>query len=143
MDTGTNLLLNRAVGIGEWRDRRLFKGDGHYVPKNIGSRVRYKKTAMAYFDNDETGYREWVKNYPEGFVLVSGNPPAPNYITIHRADCHTINPAMATHKDYWTIRYVKVCEDALDGLTEWATQKWGSGGYVFHRCKHCVNASRL
>lgn len=97
---------------------------------------------MAKFDNDESGYREWIKTHPLGFVLVSWNPPRPEYISIHRADCYTINPEKAKHKDNWTKSYIKVCGNTVEELTEWVEEKWKQNAQI-HLCGHCKKAGRL
>jgi hypothetical protein len=98
---------------------------------------------MSYFVNNESGYREWIKAHPLGFVLVSWNPPRANYTTLHRADCHTINPEKATHKENWTQKYIKVCADDISDIEDWASKKWGEGNHTLNSCKHCQKAGRL
>ena len=98
---------------------------------------------MQMFDHDEEGYREWIKSHPIGFVLVSHNPPSSKYISVHRADCHTINPAKARHKENWTKSYIKLCADVEAELTQWATSQWGQQVAPLRPCGHCKRAGRV
>ncbi len=95
------------------------------------------------FANDEAGYRHWMQSHPQGFVLVSWNPPRPEYISVHRADCHCINPQKATHKIHWTQSYIKVCATSQEKLHDWVDTKWGSGVAFIHTCGHCRKAGRI
>jgi hypothetical protein len=98
---------------------------------------------MEVFADNESGYREWVQTNPFGFVLVSWNPPRPKYISLHRADCHCINPQKAPHRQNWTKAYIKVCADSSDELVRWAAGKWGSGVADIQPCRHCQRAGRV
>jgi hypothetical protein len=98
---------------------------------------------MEMFDHNEEGYRKWIQEHPTGFVLVSHNPPSSKYITIHRADCATINPAKALNRENWTKSYIKVCANTQTDLTAWATSRWGQSVAPLRPCGHCKRAGRV
>ena len=98
---------------------------------------------MAFFENDESGYRDWVQSHPLGFILVSHNPPTKVISQCIAPIAQVFNPSKALHKDNWTILYVKVCSESLEGLNTWATNKWGAGSLPLHKCGHCIKAGRL
>lgn len=98
---------------------------------------------MPIYANDETGYINWVREHPLGYVLVSHNPPSAKYITLHRADCYYINPAKALHKDNWTKLYIKVCGTSFGDIELWAEGNLKAGKLVLPLCKSCVNAGRM
>lgn len=94
------------------------------------------------FADDEQGYRDWVTQNSLGFVMVSHNPPMPNYTTVHRADCYTINPAGRQDTENWTRQYVKVCAPTMASLEAWSVATWGEG-VALHKCGHCTAQGRL
>lgn len=99
-------------------------------------------TAAVVFAADEQGYRDWVAQNPLGFVMVSNSPPKPNYTTVHRADCYTINPSARPDVDYWTHQYVKICAGTLAEIQAWAEATWGAETKL-HLCGHCERSGRV
>jgi hypothetical protein len=99
--------------------------------------------AVEKFADDERGYRTWVTQHPRGYVLVSWNPPRPEYISVHRADCHCINPVKATRVKNWTHLYVKVCADTLPEIRDWADAAFGRDRHELQPCGHCKKAGRV
>lgn len=63
---------------------------------------RADRSTALVFSDDERGYRDWVAQNPLGVVMVSHNPPKPNYTTVDRADCPTIYPAARPDTENWT-----------------------------------------
>ncbi|MFC4859270.1 hypothetical protein [Actinophytocola glycyrrhizae] len=63
---------------------------------------------MGRFQDDEAGYERWLADHSDLFVLNTARSPAPNYLVLHRAICHTIasTPARGTR---WTGEYIKFC----------------------------------
>lgn len=95
------------------------------------------------FSNDDAGYVEWVRTHPRGYVVVSWNPPRAEYISLHRADCHCIDPAKATHIRNWTTSYVKICGETIPALEEWAVGQFGPTHQGLTPCGHCRKSGRL
>src|SRR3954452_6333730 len=46
---------------------------------------------VAKFQDDDSGYRSWIRAYPSGYVLNCERHPSPNYLIVHRADCASVN----------------------------------------------------
>lgn len=95
------------------------------------------------FAEDDAGYIAWVKAHSDGFVVVSWNPPRPEYTSLHRADCHHINPEKARHVENWTHSYIKACGDTIEDLNAWAERTFGASNQGLYHCKHCERAGRL
>ncbi|GAA0974877.1 hypothetical protein GCM10009555_031890 [Acrocarpospora macrocephala] len=78
---------------------------------------------MQRFVDDDTGYLEWVRRHPDGFVVNTSRNPSPSYLRLHRGDCATItgNPARGVR---WTADYVKFCGDRGE-LELWARTEVG------------------
>jgi hypothetical protein len=85
------------------------------------------------FENDDTGYLAWLGHNPEGFVINCNANPSPNYVTVHRATCHTIN-GTPTKGTEWTVLYRKVCGDTVSDLDRWAADNVATHP---HRCGSC------
>jgi hypothetical protein len=94
---------------------------------------------MEHFANDEDGYKSWKQSNSKGFILVSHNPPSGQYLTLHRADCGSLNPHDASTKK-WTEKYVKICSANRAELEEWTVKKFQT---TAPRCGLCVRSGRL
>jgi hypothetical protein len=46
---------------------------------------------VAWFVDDDAGYRDWLAGNPDGFVLNATATPSASYLILHRASCRTIN----------------------------------------------------
>jgi hypothetical protein len=123
--------------------QRVMDRYGTALAELSGCQPNEEETNSMVFSNDDPGYVTWVQQHPRGYVLVSWNPPRPEYTTVHRADCHSINPAQATHVQNWTAGYVKVCAPSPEALEGWARTEFGAEYQGLHRCKHCERAGRL
>ncbi|GAB2730664.1 HNH endonuclease [Comamonas sediminis] len=89
------------------------------------------------FEDDELGYRDWLDQNSNGFVLNSERPPRPNYMRLHTAECHHIKyPATHANTDPFTSRgYMKVCANDPADLLVWMEAK---GATKFsHLCSKC------
>jgi hypothetical protein len=72
---------------------------------------------MLTFDNNETGYLQWVADNPNGFVI---NAPKrsgdfPDYL--HRASCGSIRSKRRTN--YTTTTFKKICSVDRQELVDW------------------------
>jgi hypothetical protein len=88
--------------------------------------------AIEFKDNDQ-GYKLWVKENPNGYVLNCLRSKSPYYLVIHRSTCHTINNLQKKAK-YWTKGYRKICSNDIKTLEDWAKDK--ESGHASH-CEIC------
>lgn len=86
------------------------------------------------FVDDDTGYEQWLREHPSGYVLNCERRPKANYLVLHRARCHTISGTPA-RGDNWTIALMKVVADTAPQLEAWARAETGGG---VQRCGTCV-----
>lgn len=64
----------------------------------------------------DTGYLEWLRQNPEGWVLNSWSAPKPDYLILHRAGCATISSMVGTG-------LLKVCSPDEEGIKAWLTSR--------------------
>jgi len=83
---------------------------------------------MVTFENNEDGYRQWVKDNPLGFVI--NTPKSGGYLMLHRANCTFISSDKRTH--YTTGDYKKICSTDRQELVDWAKK---SGNIQY--CSFC------
>jgi hypothetical protein len=95
--------------------------------------------AAAEFVNDDTGYMEWLKSNPSGFVINTSIAKAPGYMVLHRGCCPHISGYAANFaKDAFTSKqYIKICSDQIDDLTDWVKQHGRTDGTFSKGCKTC------
>jgi len=43
------------------------------------------------FENDDEGYKDWLRRNPNGYVINCFRSPSPNYLFLHKATCFTIS----------------------------------------------------
>ncbi|MGB3674734.1 MAG: hypothetical protein WA988_09865 [Candidatus Nanopelagicales bacterium] len=67
---------------------------------------------------DDAGYVEWLRDYPDGFVVNILRSHHPADARIHEAGCRHIS-GQNPHGGPWTGSYVKVCADRRPDLDEW------------------------
>jgi hypothetical protein len=84
------------------------------------------------FADDEGGYRQWLTDHPDLFVLNTARPPTPTYLILHRASCYTINgnPPRGTR---WTADYQKICGNRQE-LEHYANHHIGGRALPCRRC---------
>ena len=88
------------------------------------------------FLDDDDGYLGWLDAHPDGYVVNSDRVPRATYIVLHRAECRTINPALAGGAEKtWTIAYRKTCADDVAHLTGWVTAAVGDGAKACGLCR--------
>lgn len=90
---------------------------------------------MLQFRNDDAGYRQWLKDHPNGFVVNSERIPNPSYLILHRATCYYISND--TTRNYTTTSYIKTCSEDLAELRWWAGTLSGQLG---QRC-YCLTSN--
>jgi hypothetical protein len=89
---------------------------------------------VAKFQDDDSGYRNWSRAYPSGYVLNCERHPSPNYLIVHRADCASISELQPGAARF-TGDYIKVCSTDRQALRRWARDE--TGGSV-SLCGHCM-----
>lgn len=57
---------------------------------------------MERFQDDDAGYERWLADHADLFVLNTARNPAPNYLMLHRAVCHTI-AGTASRRITWPV----------------------------------------
>jgi hypothetical protein len=71
--------------------------------------------------DDDDGFRRWVRENPDGWVVNANRGDLPSEVKLHRAWCETITRArVALTKDY-----VKYCGPTRMGLVLWSTARLG------------------
>jgi hypothetical protein len=89
------------------------------------------------FSNQDEEYLEWVDphNHPDGYVMIVDlRPNVASWISVHSAQCHTVNRERNDGKE-WTKTYAKVCSDDLELLKRWAARTWPNRKVA--PCGHC------
>lgn len=89
------------------------------------------------FEGDEDGYRTWLEQNRNGFVLNTERPPRAKYMPLHTARCDHINTAAGhARTDPFTSRgYMKVCANDPSDLLTWMETK---GATKFSKlCSKC------
>lgn len=85
---------------------------------------------MRTFENDETGYLQWVNENPDGFVINSPKQPGSFPEMLHRASCAHITTDR--HTNYTTTSFKKICSLDRQELVEWAKTSDN-----FQECQSC------
>lgn len=73
---------------------------------------------MIAFDNNESGYLDWVKENPDAYVLNAPKTRTGYPNRLHRANCKTIQTPARTN--YTTTTYKKICSYNRETLEIWA-----------------------
>ncbi|MGB3285725.1 hypothetical protein [Mycolicibacter algericus] len=94
---------------------------------------RYRNPAARQFRDDEPGYRAWLKDHPNGYVINILRNHNPTDARLHRADCRTLTDQLSRGVAL-VGPYVKVCSDHLDALDEWAADQVR---VLIQRCGSC------
>jgi hypothetical protein len=87
---------------------------------------------MQRFEDDDVGYENWLAKHPCLYVLNTARKPAPNYLMLHRATCHTIAgvPARGVR---WTGEYIKFCGQRVE-LEDFAQTHVGGNAFPCRLC---------
>lgn len=94
-------------------------------------KVKVEVMRMLTFDNDESGYLQWVNDNPSGFVINTPKRPGDFPDMLHRANCKSISTDQRTN--YTTTAFKKICSIDRQELAEWGARHSGD----FHHCKIC------
>ncbi|MEX0761222.1 MAG: hypothetical protein WD333_02095 [Dehalococcoidia bacterium] len=75
------------------------------------------------FIDDDSGYLDWIRRHPTGFVINCHRTPRPDYLMLHRATCMSI---AGPGKNYTSGEYGKVCAVTKEELNAWADAHLGT-----------------
>ena len=90
-----------------------------------------RRHEMKMFFDDDHGYRSWLNENPEGFVLQTDKKARAKYIVLHNSLCSTISDAS---ENYTHGKYQKICAPRINPLVEWANEVTGGEPT---KCKFC------
>ena len=91
--------------------------------------IQVESPLVAFEDNDRD-YLFWTSQNARGYVVNGYRSPSSDYLTLHWADCYTINGGQSP----WTTKdYAKVCSPSLSALEAWAGGLDGS----LRKCDKC------
>lgn len=91
---------------------------------------------MFDFSDDDEGYRHWLRENRDGFVLNVRRNPGANYTVLHRAGCQTI--ARQRDDGAYTARgYRKVVASTVDELRSYTRSLGRADGSFSAACGHC------
>lgn len=86
------------------------------------------------FDNDETGYLQWVQANPHGFVAnVDRARRVPQYPMVHAATHGSMSSSRIGN--FTTGDYIKFCSTDLDALEQYSQSEFGR---ALTRCSQCM-----
>jgi hypothetical protein len=88
---------------------------------------------MRHFVHDDQGYRGWLAQHPDGFVINTYSKPSPAYLKLHHASCRTISCLQPPGRTFTEGEYSKLCGGRGE-LEEHAHRLGGSA----QPCPHCL-----
>jgi len=88
------------------------------------------------FSHQEKEYQEWLRNNRFGLVLTTDRKIKPDYMSLHKSDCPSINNYNKNHaKDGFTgQKYIKICSNHFEEIDQWRIEH---NGGEFKLCKKC------
>lgn len=92
------------------------------------------------FQDDESGYIDWVMNNPNGYVVNSRREFDPQYLVLHRACCSTIlkHRNMETKPGGFTERnYQKICASSVTDLVDYLVGSYRNQNPFSKLCSRC------
>lgn len=88
---------------------------------------------LVRFIDDDHGYRQWVEQHSNGFVVNSHRNPKLHYLILRCASCGLISSDKI--HNYTTTAYIKTCSEDRAELENWAKNE--VGGPVWD-CRLCL-----
>ena len=93
------------------------------------------------FQDDESGYFDWIAKNPDGYVVNTRRVLDPDYLVLHRASCLTVqthrnienNPGGFTERGYQ-----KLCAPSVDDLNSYLVDTTGNQKPFTKRCSRCM-----
>jgi len=94
-----------------------------------------RPTPMCHeFSYDDTGYRTWVQNHPDGFVLNQPRTARAKAPTLHRVGCAVVAHG-GRDGETLTVTAIKVCGPSADTLRTWSMARGSGRPTVCRRCQ--------
>ncbi len=93
-----------------------------------------------FFEEDDVGYLNWIRENPDGFVVNMRDWLDPTYLVLHRATCLTINsyPDMQANPGGFTEKdYRKLCGGSVEDLKEALRQRTDGRHSFSKNCSQC------
>lgn len=89
------------------------------------------------FQNNEKGYFQWLKNHPNGYVLMTTKAISIEYMSLHKATCRMINTYMKNMKygAFTERKYITICTNSQEELLSWIKKQRGKG--FTKKCSIC------
>jgi len=87
------------------------------------------------FENDDEGYKDWLRRNPNGYVINCLRSPSPNYLVLHKATCFTISGSPARGNTWTCGQYIKICSNENAELERWAKEKIKGSVHYCGCCK--------
>lgn len=87
---------------------------------------------MEVFSNDDEGYRKWLAENPNGYVVNTYTNPSPDYMMLHRANCQ--NGILSHQHSNPTQDYKKWCSLERFELLEGVLEAAGGGSLTDAGC---------
>ena len=90
--------------------------------------------AAISFVDQETEFRDWRKDNPNGYILNTTRVPSDKYLILHTARCWSISGEPARGR-YWIKDYSKVCAPDRREIDEWVERQFGTAPRL---CRFCL-----
>ena len=77
---------------------------------------------VVIFKNDDTGYRNWFREHPRGYILnANSDMRTTSDMRLHRANCWSLEPERYRTL---TVAWYKVCSTDKAAIQQWVQQKY-------------------
>jgi len=88
------------------------------------------------FSNNEKGYKTWLSNNPNGYVINARKKHDPEYIVLHRAHCYHISKYnnLSRPGGFTERSCIKICSNNISDLKKWARENGRPGGSFSKIC---------
>lgn len=111
------------------------KSENTASPVTKSKPATIKQEGLIKFVDDDAGYRKWIENNPQGFVVNTPRTPNPQYMALHRATCGHVSNFATREPGAFTERdYIKICSADVGHLGEWAKAHGRTDGSFTGNC---------
>lgn len=95
--------------------------------------------SITNFDGSDAEYLAWLARNPTGFVVNTRRQLDPDYMVLHRANCHSISGYTATSSSgaFTERSYIKICANSVGELRDWVRRNGRSDGSFSTECQLC------
>lgn len=91
---------------------------------------------VAFKPRNDAGYYQWLRLYPDGFILNIRSTYSPKFLVLHRADCRMISKQRDSGV-YTEHSQRKVCAETKMELIQWIKDNIKPDGYFTNECSIC------